>query len=388
MTERSLLMIPGPINFDPAVLRVLSTPTLSHMSPSFAEIFREVLSNLRKVTFTENAQPLVLAGSGTLAMETALTNLIERGDEALAVDNGHFGARSAEILRSYGVKVDELRYRWGTAARPEDIREKLEQKSYKLVTVTHVDTSTGCRNDVEAIGSVVRDFDALLVVDGVCATAAEPERIDEWGIDVLITASQKALGVPPGLAIVFFSEVALEAYRARRNPVESYFVSLDRWLPIMRSYEEERALYFATPPVNLILALRRSLELILGEGMENVFARHGVVAEAFRSAVKALGLKMVPERDEYAANTMTAVYYPGGVEDGEFRGGMAERGVTVAGGLGTLKGKIFRVGHMGSVNAHDILATIGAMEATLEELGHNVEVGRGLAQAQKILNRM
>lgn len=387
MTERKLLMIPGPINFDPSVLRALSTPTPSMLSPSFTKAFGETLTDLRKLVFTEKAQPIVVAGSGTLAMDIAVLNLIDEGDCVLVADIGFFGERYAEILTGYGAKVDILKNKWGTIADPEEIRKRLGEKNYKLVTVTHVDTSTGCRNNVKEIASVVKDSETLLVVDGVCATAGEPEMMDKWGIDVLLTASQKAIGVPPGLALVWFNERALEVSTERRSPIRSYFASLDKWLPVMRSYERGEPGYFGTPPVNLILALRQSLKLILEERVENVFRRHRLIGEAFRSAMQALGLKIVPMDESYAANTMTAVHYPEGVEDRKFREVLAQN-VIVAGGLGGLKGQTFRVGHMGRVNSNDILATIGQIGITFKSLGIDLDTGTALAEAQQVLERL
>lgn len=377
-------MIPGPINFDPAVLRALSSPTISHVSTEFAQIFSNAIKNLKKLLFTEKGQPIVVAGSGTLSMEMAVANLAQKADKVLVATTGFFGERFAEIFRVFGADVDQLNFEPKNAASPEMIDEKLTEKHHRIVAVSHVDTSTGSANPIEDIAKVVRDHNSLFMVDGVCATGAMPEKMDEWGIDVIITASQKAIGVPPGLAISVFSERAVEESN-KTVKTGVYFASLDRWLPIMRDFEEGKAGYFATPPVNMIYALDKSLELILGEGLDNVFARHKKLSKAFRSAMKGLGLRLVVEDERSAADTMTAVYYPSTIEDTTFRKHVKEEHVTIAGGIGKLAGKTFRVGHMGRITSNDILATIGAIEKALARSGYLTRLGSGLMSGSSVL---
>ena len=386
---RPLLMIPGPVICDPEVLRALSKPTLSHVSPKFIEIFSKTLEGLKKIFLTEKGEIFVVAGSGTLAMEMAIVNICEPGDNVLILSNGYFGERFKEICERYNLKVDYVEVKeWGENIQPETVREKMQRKEYKAVTLTHVDTSTSVSAKVKEIGEIVKDTDTVFIVDGVCATAGEEERMDEWNIDILFTASQKALGVPPGLAIIAFSTKALETYEKRKEPVKSYFMDIGLWKPIMDAYAEGKAAYFATPPVNMIYALYESVKQILEEGIEERFKRHQTIAKAFREALKALELQIVPISEEYAANTVTGVYYPEGVTDEEFRKNMAKNGVIVAGGLGKLKGKIFRVGHMGTVQPTDILATIAAIENSLMKCGYKIKLGVGLEAAQEILTKI
>jgi len=384
-TERTLLMIPGPIMCNPEVLRSLAKPTLSHVSSKFIEIFSETLKGLKKVFLTEKGEVFVIAGSGTLAMEMSIVNTCETGDNVLILSNGYFGERFKEICERYQLNVDYIEVKeWGENIQPETVKEKLEKKDYKAVTLTHVDTSTSVSAQVKEIGEIVKDSDAIFIVDGVCATAGEEERMDEWHIDILFTASQKAIGVPPGLAIIAFSQKALEIYEKRKEPVKSYFMDIGLWKPVMDAYLEGRPAYFATPPVNMIYALHESVKQILNEGMEERFKRHKIIAKAFREALKTLELKIVPVSEEYAASTVTGIYYPQGVTDEEFRKSMIEYGVIVAGGLGKLKGKIFRVGHMGEVQPSDILATIAAIENSLIKCGYRVKPGSGLEAAQEL----
>lgn len=389
MNERELLMIPGPIEFDPAVMRAMGVHTPSHVAPEFIEVFGRALDGLKQVFLApDDSQPFVVAGSGTLAMDMAAANLIEPGDRALVVNTGYFGDRFAAICARYGATVDELTADLGDVATMEQIADRLARNRYKLVTVTHVDTSTGVRVDVSELGRVAREHGALSVVDGVCATAAEEFRQADWDIDIYLTASQKAMGVPPGLAILVASRQAMEAFQARETPVANYYADWNNWLPIMRAYQERRGSYFATPAVNLIMALDVSVGQILAEGMEARFRRHQVVSDAFKAAMSALELKQVPLRPDIAANTLTAVYYPDGV-DASLLGRVRKHGVVVAGGLHPrIRDRYFRVGHMGVVSASDVLATVGAIERALAESGYPVREGAGLGAAQSILTAL
>lgn len=385
MTERALLMIPGPVEFDPSVLRALSAPSLSHVSPEFIELFARALGRLREVCLTRDAFPFVVSGSGTLAMELAVANLVEEGDRALVVNTGYFSDRIATLLERHGAKVTQVRAPVGAAPSAEEVKDALSKGTFKVVTVTHVDTSTAVRADVQKILDAANAHGALSIVDGVCATGGEVFRQDAWGADVYLTASQKAVGVPPGLALLTVSQRALDAWRKRKTPVRSLYVDFAEWFPIHEAYLAKKPAYFATPPVNLIAALDVSLGQILEEGMEARFARHRAMAEAFRAAWRALGLEAVPRSDAVAANTLSALYLPEGV-DGTFLGKVREEGVVIAGGLHPdIKGRSFRVGHMNLVNPSDVLATVGAVERALWRCGHKREQGVGVAAAQRAL---
>jgi len=359
-----LLMIPGPIQFDHEVVRALSKMTCSHVDPEFREIFGDTLRGFRQI-FRSEGQPFVIAGSGTLAMEMAATNVIQRGEKALVVNNGVFGDRFVSIFKAHGIDVDQIQTEWGKAADPAEIREKLESDDYKVITVTHVDTSTGIANDLEAIGNVVKDFETLYIVDAVCSLAGQRLYQDKYHVDVCLSGSQKALGVPPGLALLCFNQKAFDAHAKLKQPVECFYTSIDNWLPIMQAYERGDPSYFATPAVNLIFALHESVKQILSEGMEARFARHEKLAAMMRRGLNEMEFTLVPE-DGWAANTMSAVYH-NGIADADFRRQLAQEGVVVAGGLGKLKGKIFRIGHMGAVNKNDIAATLTAIQRTIEE---------------------
>ena len=385
--ERDLVMIPGPVEFDPEVMRALGSKTLSHLDPEFVARFGRALGRLREICLAPSAQPFVVAGSGTLAMEMAAANLVEEGDRALVVNTGYFSDRMASMLARHGAAVTYLRADPGGAPGTDELDRALAAAPYKLVTITHVDTSTGVLAPVEAMLRAASRHGALAVVDGVCAMAGEEFRQDAWGADVYLSASQKAVGVPPGLALLTAGPRALAAWRARKAPVRSVYADFGEWLPIMEAYEAGKGAYFATPAVNLVNALDVSLGQIVAEGVDARFARHRHVARAFRAAWRALGLKPVPASDELSAHTLSALYFPEGVDAALVARARAE-GVVLAGGLHPeIRARYFRVGHMNLAGAAEVLATVGAVERALAELGQGVRLGAGLSAAQAALTK-
>jgi len=378
MSERELLMIPGPTNVDPAVLRALSKPTLSHTDPEFIKIFKEALNDLKKVFMASN-EVFVIAGSGTLALEMAIANLIEPGDKVLNTVSGYFGECFVKISKVHGALPRVLETPWGKSIKPEDVKNALRKDDYKAVTVTHVETSTGVANPIKEIGEIVKEYsNAFYVVDTVCSLGGMEVRVDDWNIDICASGSQKCIGVPPGLALLSVSRKALEFIEGRKNPVNFWYGDLRNWLPVMKDPSQ----YFATPPVNMVYALSKALKMLLNEGLENRFRRHHILADGFRASMDALNLKMVADR-ESTADTVTAVYYPERIDDAVFRSEMKNRGIMVASTLGPLKGKGFRVGHMGNVSQNDMMSTIGAIEATLRHLGYKFNYGAGLKAVQE-----
>lgn len=382
MKNRTLLMIPGPIEFEPAVLAEMGAPTTGHTAPNFIEVFGQSLEKMRQVFYSQNGQPFILAGSGTLAMDSAGANLVEPGDKALVVNTGFFSDRFAAILERYGAQVTHVRAAVGDCPTLDAVEAALKADSYKLMTITHVDTSTAVLADVRGFSALARRYGVLSVVDGVCSVAGETLLMDEWGVDLALTASQKAIGVPPGLALLVAGPQAMEAFNKRRGPVMNYYADWSNWLPVMQAYEARKPGYFGTPAVNLVFALNVSLSQILAEGMEKRFARHERLSSATKAAVEALGLGQVPLNPAVAAHTMTAPRFPKGINGPEFIGRVAAAGVTVAGGLHpAIRAEYFRIGHMGAANMGDILATIGAVETALAECGYAFAPGAGLTAA-------
>jgi aspartate aminotransferase-like enzyme len=309
----------------------------------------------------------------------AIANIVEPGDKVLNAVSGFFGQYFVELSKVYGAVPRVLEVPYGKPIKPEKVKEALDEDDYKAVTVTHVETSTGVANPIKEIGEIVRkNSDAFYIVDTVCSLGGVEVRFDDWGIDVCASGSQKCIGVPPGLALIAVSQKTLEYLEKRKTPVGLWYGNFKNWLPVMRDPTK----YFATPPVNMIYALHKALRLIIDEGLEKRFMRHHVLAEAFRAAMDALNLEIVAER-AYAANTVTAVYYPEGMDDNKFRDEMKKRGIIVASTLGPLRGRGFRVGHMGNVDQNDIIATLSAIETSLKNLGYNIDLGSGLAAAEK-----
>lgn len=388
MKDRRLLMIPGPIEFEPAVLQALGAPTTSHVAPDFIEVFGQALERMRAIWMCPSGQPFILSGSGTLAMDSPAANLIEPGDKALVVSTGYFGERYAEILKRYGADVTVLRAPLGGVVDPAEIEKTLQKDSFALMTFTHVDTSTAVRVDPKPMGKLGQKYGILTILDGVCSVAGEEIQQDAWGIDVVLTASQKAIGVPPGLALLVVGPRAMKAWRKRRTPVLNYYADWTHWLPIMEAYEARKPSYFGTPNVNLIWALNVSLGQILEEGIQGRFARHQRLGNACQSAVHTLGMAQVPIHPNYAASTLTAPYYPEGINGSDLLLKIKKAGVILAGGLHPeIKARYFRIGHMGAVQPGDIFATVGAIEQGLHACGYHFELGIGVAAALRALQK-
>ncbi len=382
---KKLLMIPGPIEFDNDVLAAMGRQTLSHVSPEFIDIFSEALERMRKVWMCPDGQPFIMAGSGTLAMDIAGANLVEKKDKVLVVSTGYFGERYARLLERYGADIRILRAAPGETVPVESIERELRTGKYRILTFTHVDTSTAVKVEPEPLGQLGLNYDVITVLDGVCSVAGEEIRQEEWGIDIVLTASQKAIGVPPGLALLVASERAMEKYSKRKGKVLNYYADWANWLPVMQAYENRSPSYFGTPAVNLVSALNISLKQILKEGLDIRFERHRNVGMAFRSAIKALGLTQIPE-DKCAANTLSAPYYPEGINASEFIEEMNNAGVIVAGGLlPEIKTKYFRVGHMGKINPDEVITTISAIEKALKKCNYKFDNGVGIIAARDIL---
>ncbi|ORX62276.1 PLP-dependent transferase [Hesseltinella vesiculosa] len=376
MAPRKLCMIPGPIEFHEDVLSAMATPATSHVDPLFVPVFGESIEMVREVVQTKVAQPFITSGSGTLGWDM-MVNLLEAGDEVLVITTGYFGDHFAECLEVYGAKITFIRTEPGATATTEQIAEALAKTKFKMVTVTHVDTSTGVLSDIKSVAAQVKAAspETLVVVDGVCSVGSEEIKFDDWKLDIVITGSQKGLGVPPGLSIVIASQYALDVYKNRKSPVPVYYSNWNKWLPIMNAYEARKPAYFATPAVQLVYALHTSLKLILSQPIETRFKKHAAVAADFRQFVRGLGLKTVAQSEQGAANGMTAVWLPEGVEVAPLVSGLAGKGIQIAGGiLQGLAGKYFRIGHMGiSVMEDDrqhIQKVKEALSSSLAELGY------------------
>lgn len=348
------LLIPGPIEFDDAVLQAMSHFSESHVGAPFVNTFGEALTMLRRLFITEDpaSQPFVISGSGTLGWDLVAANLAERGDEVLVLHTGYFADSFADCFEIYGVKATQLKAPIGDRPQLDAIEKALTEKKYKLITVTHTDTSTGVLSEIEALSKLVRKVspETLLVVDGVCSVGCEEIQFDKWNIDVVLTASQKAIGCPAGLCILMASGRAIESFKARKTPPGSYFASFKNWLPIMQNYEARKPSYFATPSPQLVHALHTSLTQILSVPLAERFARHKEVSQKVKAAVAELGLKQLAAKPENQANGMTAIYLPEGFTPPDVLPSLAKKGVIFAGGLHKeIATKYIRFGHTSDV---------------------------------------
>lgn len=380
MDNKLMLMIPGPTPVPEQVLLALAKHPIGHRSSEFSEIMAEVTENLKWLHQTQN-DVLTLTVSGTGAMEAAIINFLSPGDRVLVGCNGKFGDRWADLSAAFGLEVEKVIAQWGKPLDTEQFQEKLvadTDKKIKAVIVTHSETSTGVLNDLETINRYVKDHgEALIIVDAVTSLGAVNLPIDDWGIDVVASGSQKGYMLPPGLGFVSVSSKAWDAYKTAKLP--RFYLDLG----LYRKAAAKNSNPF-TPPVNLTVGLQAALRMMQAEGLESIFARHHRLMKATRDAVKALSLPLFAP-DDVASPAMTAVA-PVSVESEQIRAVMKKRfDIALAGGQDHLKGKIFRIGHLGFVSDRDILAAIGSLEATLRELGYeSMTPGAGVAAAARV----
>jgi aspartate aminotransferase-like enzyme len=352
------LRIPGPTPLPPEVRAALAQDMIDHRGPRFAEIIRDVTARL-KPWFGTTGDLLFLTASGTGALEAAVVNVLSPGDRVLAVTVGAFGDRFAEIARAFGADVVPLAFPWGQAADPSAVSKALEERGpFKAVLLTHNETSTGVTNDLAAIAAAVRPSGALLLVDAISSAGSVPVDADAWGLDLVLSGSQKGWMVPPGLAMVTVSPRAWEAYRAARMP--RFYWDLGK----AKEYFE-RGQTPATPAVSIFYAFQAALELLEREGMANVFARQRRIAEQVRAGVARLGLDLFAD-PVHASSTVTAVNAPPDLDLTRLLATLRSEGVVLAGGQGKLAGRIFRIGHLGYIEEGDVEAILTALRYALD----------------------
>ena len=370
------LMAPGPTPIPVEALLAMSKPILHHRAPEYEQIFSEVRQGL-KFLFQTSTEVLVFASSGTGGMEGAVVNTLSAGDKALVVRGGKFGERWGEICQAYGVNFEALDVEWGTSVDPGLIEAALKKDpSIKAVLVTHSETSTGTLNDLQAIAEIVSQTPALLIADVVTSLGVTDVPVDAWKIDVAAAGSQKGLMLPPGLAFCSASEKAWAMVVQSKLPKFYFDFAREK-----KNIEKNQNAW--TPAVSLLMALRETLALIKEEGLSGVFARHDRLARATRAGAVALGLELYSKSPTPA---VTAVKAPPGIEGGAIVKTLrTKHGITIAGGQSQLKGKIFRISHMGYVDTYDIVTAISALELTLAGLGYPVELGKGVQAAEAIL---
>lgn len=376
-----ILMGPGPSNVSPRVLRAMSMPLVGHLDPSFIELMEEVKGLLRYVFQTENEVTIPISGTGSAGMETCLVNLIEPGDPVLVCTNGLFGERMCDIVSRCGGELGRVEAEWGSIIEPDQVREQLARGQVKLVAIVHAETSTGVLQPLDEIGETVREYGALFVVDAVTSLGGHPVKADERQMDACYSGTQKCLSCPPGLSPVTFSERAMRRVRERRNPVQSWYLDME----MLCNYWGEQRAYHHTAPVSANYALREALLLIGEEGLEARYARHRLNQKALVAGLEAMGLDLFVDQP-YRLWSLTTVKVPEQVSEARVRQRLlAEYGIEIGGGLGALKGLLWRIGLMGeSSTMNNVMLFLAALETIMRTEGMKVEPGAGTRAASDV----
>ncbi|MDE3223854.1 MAG: alanine--glyoxylate aminotransferase family protein [Nitrospirota bacterium] len=372
------LLAPGPTPVPPEVLLAMARPMIHHRAPEFDPIFQEVREGLKWLFQTRN-DVLILASSGTGGMEGAVSNFLSPGDKALVINGGKFGERWGKLCKTFGAQVTEIKVEWGQSVDPKVVADALKKDpAIKAVYVQASETSTAVTHDVKALGQIVKGYpETILVVDAITALGVFDLKTDDWGLDVVVTGSQKALMLPPGLAFVSVSDKAWQLAEKAKNA--SFYFNFKR----ERDNQQKNQTAF-TPAVSMILGLQEVLKMLKAEGLEKVFARQTQMAHALREGAKAAGLEVFAKGTP--SDAVTAINAPAGV-DGQaiYKNLRVQYGITAAGGQDHLKGKIFRISHMGYLDRFDVILALAATEMVLKGLGHPVTLGKGVARAQELL---
>lgn len=381
MLNKKYLFVPGPTPIPERVQNAMHVPMINHRGVGYETMFKDIVSRLQGVFNTQTADILVYPSAGTGAMEAGIVNLFSHGDKVLVVSIGNFGDRLAEISKNYGLEVELMSFEEGTAACPTKLANRLADdvnQEFKGVLMTHNETSTGVTNDVKALAAACSGHPALIMVDAVSALGAIEMRMDEWAIDLVVTGSQKALMIPPGVGLVAFGPRAWEAYKNSKLP-KFYWDAAK----VKKSLDKCQNPY--TPAVSLLFGLQEALKMIEEEGLKTIYARHELMAKMVRAAAKAIGLELLPD-EKVSSSVVTAIKAPQGINAKDLQKVLREQyGITVAGGQRHLEGKIFRIGHLGYACAADMIVVIAFLEMALHDLGYKLDLGVGVSAAQKVL---
>jgi len=374
--KKTYLLTPGPTPLPPQVTEALARPIIHHRTPQFQAVLKDTFEALRWVFQTKN-DCFLMASSGTGAMEAAVVNLLSWGDTALIVEGGKFGERWTELCAAYGIKTTVIKVTWGQALDPAVVKEHLaKDATIKAVFTTLCETSTGVVFDVKGFAQVTKETEAVLVVDAISGLGVVDLQMDAWGVDVVVSGSQKGFMLPPGLGFLSVSKKAWKLVEESKCP--KYYFDLKK---AKKALEKTDTAF--TPAIGIIIALNESLKMMRADGLEAIFARHRRLAEATRAAVTALGLELFAP--QAASDAVTAARVPEGIDGDKLVKTMRdEYGVTIAGGQGAAKGKIFRIAHMGYITESDIILALACLEKVLKKMGHAFELGAGVKAAQEV----
>ncbi|MDR3281217.1 MAG: alanine--glyoxylate aminotransferase family protein [Synergistaceae bacterium] len=377
-----LVMVPGPTPVARSIQQAMGRETISFNDPGLVAEFNALVADLVSIWRCDGIA-FVVAGSGTMAMEMGITNVTAKGDRVLLCSNGHFGERFIDICSRKGFDIEVLRPpKWGLSVTVDEVDKKLSGSKFDVLVITHIETSTGVEFPLRELTRMMRSKhpETLIVVDGV-ASMGGVEAYMDWGIDVMLSCSQKCFGISPGLALLWASERAIARRRSMPPLAESY-VDFEKWIPVMKDTMK----YWGTPPVNMIWALIEAMRIIKEEGLENRFKRHRAYAAAIRKTISAMGFKSGAE-ENVASPTVTVGLYPEacGLDDAAFRNAVYDEGAHIAGCLGDFAGKGFRIGHMGNIDEHTLVSLIASIERACIKCGYKIEPGVGLAVMQKAL---
>ena len=376
--EKKYLFSPGPTMLPPEVLLKMAEPIMHHREPEFEKLVAEVREGLKYI-FQTKKEVLIFTSSGTGAMEGAVSNLLSKGDKALVVRGGKFGERWGEICKAYGIEFISIDVEWGKAVDPETIEKALaSDPSIRVVYTQASETSTGVKHPIKEIAEIVKKHEnTVIVVDAITGIGVFNIPMDEWGLDIVISGSQKALMLPPGLAFAALSDKAWKF--VGRSTLPKFYFDFKKEL---KNAQKNQSAF--TPAISLFVGLKESLNMIRKEGLEAVFQRHERLAEATRAAMKALDLELYAP--DSPSNALTAVKMPEGIQGGKLKNLFFEKfGITVAGGQDQAKGKIIRIAHLGYYERLDMVMVISALEMLLKEMGYKFELGAGVKAAEEIL---
>lgn len=381
--QKKYLMTPGPTPVPQEVLLKMAEPIIHHRTPDFSAAFATAIKNLKVIFETKDSDVLIFASSGTGAMESAIVNSFCAGDSVIVARNGKFADRQKSICEAYGLKVIDISYDWTEVIKPADIEQKLKEaqsagETVRGVIVTQSETSTGVLNDIKSVGAIVKNYpDTILIVDSITGIGAVECKTDEWGLDIVMTGSQKGLMLPPGLAAVSVSPKAWKAYE--RSTLPKFYFDFEKY----RSNIAKDTTPF-TPAVSLVLGLNESLKMIIEEGLDNTIARHARLAAAARAGATAIGLKLFAPA-EGCGSAVTTIWVPESIDGKKLVSIMKNQfGVTVAGGQDHLVGRIIRIGHLGYFGDFDIVTTLVALEMALIKLGYEFDHGASVKAAQEV----